>query len=709
MSFAKTAMELWEQGLQVIPCNGKVSLLKGWNELIKRRQTREEVEHLVACFPDDKTNIAVVLGKISNLMATDIDDARLAPLFQDSPIVIEGRVGRQSRLWAFDEKVSLSHFNGVDILTTGSYMVFPPSHHESGKPYLFLKKLCHFDEVPSLCLDVSTLPPIERTSKGGTSLDPTGGRHNALLSLSYAMARAGETVEDIANKMLASEWGNWFSDPGEAYSRYGSPMAGAQRFAQAAIVKADRAGIRVSKEPLTIGGLDEAIEKAKKRHFIEIPEVIPCLDDKPVYVRPPLPEGGMMRLVFDYVQSLSLTDIPGIATGASIALPAGLLQNRFACGGVGANVFVMNIARSGVGKGFPYELLKELYPRELVGAASYSSSRAMVSDIKEQREAIYPFDECAQWWEHLNTGTSFQTQMNETCCTLWTNTPGSDMFVDQSMAGKKDGERKSYNSPAITIFASTTNAGILSSITQGASRKGLLPRFLIFEQSRLGWVGKQEESDLAPLLAWRDLILSHPVLKESDGHPIGHPKNPIISFDSPRIMRKVAFEDPQMVERLAKKYYDETVEMDKDPEYDKAFDDFFARKIQHVIKVAMIHRLGFMTKPWADEELKINDKDIAFAESIHNYMMHDQRNFLTQVVDASEKGRLLQDILAFIGSFGRHGVMSGLVTKKFQRIDTRLRIECLNSLIHSSDICVEKLGGKGGGERLYGKKFKPKD
>lgn len=709
MIFGKYATELWEQGCQVIPCSGKRALLKGWNEYVTRRQTGDEVEHLAGCYPE--ANIGVVLGELSGFDGLDIDDAKQAGNFQDSPMVVQGREGRQTRLFAHTKNAKIVHANGVDLLTNGSYMIFPGSiHPDTKKPYIWLRRDCDFPELPKLVLDAGVLQPLQRTSQGGTSLDPNGGRHNALLALSYAMACAGDSVEEIATKMLASEWGNWFSDPEEAYSK-GGALHGAKKFAQMAIIKADRAGIRISKGPMTIGGLDEAVEemnaKEEEEHDPKI-ETEGSFDLKRAYIRPPVPEGGMMRLVYEYIQGRSFTDIPGIAAGASLAIPAGLLQNRFACGTIGANVFVMNIARSGVGKSFPYALLQQLYPRELIGAASYSSSRAMVSDIKQQREAIYPFDECAQWWEHLNTGTSFQTQMNETCCQLWTNPAGSDMYVDSSMAGKKDNERKSYNSPAITILASTTNAGILGSITKGASAKGLLPRFMIFEQPRLGWTGKNEK-DLAPMLEWRDLILNHhPVLKEE--HPVGHPKNPLLNPEDPRrIMRQVEFEDPGMFERLAKKYFEEAESLDKDPEYDKAFDDFYARKLEHVIRYAMIHRLGFMTKPWAEQQLKITDSDVAFGEANHNYMMKDQISFLTQVVDASEKGRLLCDLLAFIGSFGRHGVMSGLVTKKFQKVDTRLRVECIQSLAHSSDIFVKKLGGKGGGERFYHKKFKPKD
>ncbi len=129
-------------GWSVIPLkpHSKHPLVK-WKEFQSRLATEDEVENWKRQFP--KANIAIVTGKISNLVVLDIDGQegkdsviRLGGIPDSTPIV---RTGNGWQAYFAHPGCPVRNFvhkmPGLDMRAQGGYVVAPPSIHPNGRIY----------------------------------------------------------------------------------------------------------------------------------------------------------------------------------------------------------------------------------------------------------------------------------------------------------------------------------------------------------------------------------------------------------------------------------------------------------------------------------------------------------------------------------------------------------------------------------------------
>jgi hypothetical protein len=77
--------------------------------------------------------MAVILGKVSNVIAIDIDDIALAHLVPESPVKKSAARG-ETRFFKYNGEPN-RNYKGLEIKSTGTYTVIPPSIHPEGMPY----------------------------------------------------------------------------------------------------------------------------------------------------------------------------------------------------------------------------------------------------------------------------------------------------------------------------------------------------------------------------------------------------------------------------------------------------------------------------------------------------------------------------------------------------------------------------------------------
>lgn len=144
-----------KNGLSVIPIRpGKKTPKIKWTPFQKRIMSLEEIEE---CFGKN-SNIAIVTGKISNIIVLDIDprnggDETLKGLKIPDTVTAETGGGGLHFYFKYPEgfdKISpfsnTKEYPGVDLKADGGYIVGEPSLHPSGERYKFVEGKC-FGEI----------------------------------------------------------------------------------------------------------------------------------------------------------------------------------------------------------------------------------------------------------------------------------------------------------------------------------------------------------------------------------------------------------------------------------------------------------------------------------------------------------------------------------------------------------------------------------
>jgi hypothetical protein len=126
-------------GWSVIPVNADKTPLVNWKEFQSRRPTREELQKW---FRDGSADgIAIVTGKISNLIVLDFEKGQKVPKFPFTATVLTGGGGKHI-YFTPPEGVEISNSARpfgkdylMDVRSEGGYVVAPPSMHKSGNCY----------------------------------------------------------------------------------------------------------------------------------------------------------------------------------------------------------------------------------------------------------------------------------------------------------------------------------------------------------------------------------------------------------------------------------------------------------------------------------------------------------------------------------------------------------------------------------------------
>ena len=142
----------------------KTPCLKEWAEFQTRLPTEQEVCEWFDLNPE--ANIAIVTGRISNLVVFDLDSedavdyANKRGGFPNTP---KAKTGKGYHLYmqhpGFDVRNKVNSNLKIDIRADGGYVAAPPSIHFSGHQYSWEEGLSIFDINPAPCGQWMTCPP----------------------------------------------------------------------------------------------------------------------------------------------------------------------------------------------------------------------------------------------------------------------------------------------------------------------------------------------------------------------------------------------------------------------------------------------------------------------------------------------------------------------------------------------------------------------
>ena len=169
------ALKYLKLGFSVIPLRpkGKEPLIP-WTEFQKRRATESEITAWFTRTPD--ANIGIVTGSISGVAVVDLDGpegiAEAKKLGLSSTLV--SITGEGKHLWFRANGALIPNAvriqPGIDIRGEGGYVCAPPSIHESGRRYRFLRGVLTVDNLPIFPSEIleskmNCVEPVSQTRK----------------------------------------------------------------------------------------------------------------------------------------------------------------------------------------------------------------------------------------------------------------------------------------------------------------------------------------------------------------------------------------------------------------------------------------------------------------------------------------------------------------------------------------------------------------
>lgn len=219
-SLLDAALAYQKQGYSVVPLQpgSKLPMIR-WQDFSTRRATEEEICEWWKKEP--RANIGIVTGRISNLIAVDVDTDRggnAERIFELAPTELISQTGGGGYhiLYKYDDTVSKNKVgkNGIDVRSNGGYIVAPPSLHASGDQYRWIKRGVPHKVTSQLVsyLSLSIVPDQKLTESPEKWLADAllgvghGGRNDTCARLAGYYASKG-IPKDVAIIMLEN-WDN---------------------------------------------------------------------------------------------------------------------------------------------------------------------------------------------------------------------------------------------------------------------------------------------------------------------------------------------------------------------------------------------------------------------------------------------------------------------------------------------------------------------
>lgn len=465
-----------DHGIACIPIlvDSGAAFFENWQQFSDRLPTQEEVDEWDAKYPiGPKYGIAVVLGKASGLMCSDVDtdEKEIHDLVPKSPYGKRGLPGRATYFYRYDKNFfNISESKSkVGLFVSGKYTIIPPSKHRkfNGQYEWIGKSLFDLDrdELTSLT-DLSWHQKLPQSSVDDLS---TEGRNNHLKRIVQAMRYDGKTENEIVKFIY--EWDMrhhnppLFTDPEEQWKAKSDTEA---------IVCAHRFVMNVTQSLLRSGA---KIELPFQKKNLEINLDIDRFKQRPV----PLPSSGLIRAFVDAANASSRFKIDSLAVGGALSFLSVICANRLKLNDTWPNIYVLGLAQSGLGKGSVVNLLKSaLMGTNLLGADMYRSSQAFITNLAEQQERLDVIDEAGAFFEAMASSNQYTSDLPDMLNRLFSGSHTYFGGISSVAHGKNSGA--CFN-PCISIYATVHQTGFLRSVQGYLGQSGLMPRFLVFEQS----------------------------------------------------------------------------------------------------------------------------------------------------------------------------------------------------------------------------------
>lgn len=468
--------ELAEYGIYSIPIKkASKKPVISWKKYITTAPTDDLLENW------DKTSygVAVLLGKVSNVVAIDIDDTKFSHLVPDSPAVKVGARG-ETRFFAFNGEPN-RNYNGLEIKSTGTYAIIPPSIHPETKKAYYWTRGDLTVELPTLQSDlINNLDKhFKYTKKEKSAQDSHCGIYEPDLddALSFidpgtcdydTWIKIGMAIKTTLGNSGFATWNEWSSKDTERYNAKEMPK------------KWDSFTLN----EVTVATI---FHHAEKEGFnISIPE-FQTLEPTPPKSAPKLPIDQIVDTAPKLVQDLTNWILSGayipckeIAFSASLAILSSYKLFKVKTeSGLKSNMYILCVAGSGTGKTQALNGIKTFYENmdkpNSCSVAGTPASDAGLERILAGRKRIILWDEIGLCLKSLKNMSSYQSRVFDLLTQIYTM--GDHVFVGTEYANS-DGKRPTttIHRPQISMFATTTYDPFFESLENSEIASGKYQR-----------------------------------------------------------------------------------------------------------------------------------------------------------------------------------------------------------------------------------------
>lgn len=475
--FGDIAFEYFEKDLFVIPLNGKIPLVKNWSFFSKQKPSELLLDSWCNKYP--KANIGLLTGKLSGVIAIDIDKDSAKKLVPQSPVVKKGKKG-ETRFFKYNGEANFKrHDLGIELLSTGNQTAIPPSvHPETKEPYIWtsVETLLSIDieDLPILTKEFfDTVGQVE-TIKGDTL-----GRHNTLIEICGAMVGRGEDATTIISELQQYDLENhnppYFTDESEPHK--GKGYQAALSMYMSVVKTSTQKGEFFEPRKLEIALSESEVEEKIQKEINEANEKLK--------VEFPEPRGYVKKLT-DEILARSHKPRPKFALMSALATIGCLISNKFALGDTAPNLYCLFVAESGEGKDAPLKAGKELFIEagllHLIGLEQYRGDKSIIKRFESQRERMDVVDEASKFLRAGRSSNVFMAAIPETLTEVWNS--GTKLFLGMSTAS--EGNSGATFNPCLTLLTATTPNSFSETFSSSLMMQGFGGRLnFVFDDARV--------------------------------------------------------------------------------------------------------------------------------------------------------------------------------------------------------------------------------
>ena len=469
--FKDHAIQYFENDLYVIPLNGKIPLVKNWSFFAKNKPSELLVDSWINKFPN--ANIGLLTGKLSGVIAIDIDKDSALEIVPPSPLGKKGKKG-ETRFFKYNGEINFKrHDLGIELLSDGNQTVIPPSIHPETKQAYVWTTHETFDSIDVEDLPILDQAFLDKVANIPSMMKPDDmGRHNTLIEICGAMVGRGEDATSIIDELLKYDKENhtpsYFTDTSEphkgsgyhaALSMYASVAKTAKQKGE--FVEPIKIDLQISSE-IAESEIQKKIDQSSKFAHVKFPE-----------------PRGMVKVMQDEILKRSHKKRPTFALASALSTIGLVLSNKVCFRDNTPNVYMLLIAESGEGKDVPLKAGKKFLIEtgliHLLGLSEYRGDKSIVKKFESQRERLDIIDEISKLFRSFKSNNNYTNSISELLTEIWNSS--FELFTGFTTSEETTG--MCFN-PCLSFVGATTPGAFSDTFSNSFLMQGFGGRFLYF-------------------------------------------------------------------------------------------------------------------------------------------------------------------------------------------------------------------------------------
>lgn len=460
-----------------------------------------------------RANVGIALGEVSGMFAVDIDprnggDVTLEELQLENdifPDTLKALTGGGGEHYFFNYNPEHAIRNGklatgIDIKSSGGYVVVAPSLHLSGKNYEWVDVDSEIVDAPQWVIDKLTIESPSNFAKMlGVGFDPDDER--SVLSL--------DKVDEIRSALATID-----SDDRESWVDMGmavhSTRAGEQAFhiwrdwsaTSPKFDEQDAYRVWSSFEVGTGGiGLASLFGRAQALGWVK---PMPTIDITPISKEPteeiaprelasmpPMPDVlnrpcGIVADIADYITRTAIRPQPLFSLVAALSLSANVMGRKYETeSGLRSNLYLVSIGATGCGKNHARSCIKKiLTAAELkgnLGGEELASGQSILTRAKSTPNVLFQLDEFGMFMKSVQAPNSSSHLASVLSILMKLFSSAGDIYIGTEYANNEKRPRDTIEYPCVGVHATSTGETFYDALDSKHVLSGYLNRLLVVE------------------------------------------------------------------------------------------------------------------------------------------------------------------------------------------------------------------------------------